>query len=81
MNADLALLDRSFWLAPVLDHDPDWVMLAQGRRTSRGNQGALWAKRTWWQTWGKRGVSVPADSIYPGDPRGTCAATGVFPTL
>jgi hypothetical protein len=77
-SADLALLDRSFWLAPVVDSAADWILLAQGRRTSRGSMGALWATREWWEAWGTT-LSVPALDIFPGDPRGTCEATGVFP--
>lgn len=77
-HADLALLDRSFWLAPVLDGDSAWLLLAQGRRTTRGSWGALWAKRSWWQRYGLP-AQLPALNIFPGDPRGVCAATGPFP--
>lgn len=79
MHADLALLDRSFWLAPVLDADTAWLLLAEGRRTSRGTLGVLWAKRSWWERWGSG--NVPALDVRPGDPRGQCEAAGVFPRL
>jgi hypothetical protein len=74
------LIDRSFWLAPVLDAHPEWILLAQGRRTSRGTHAGLWAKREWWRNWGSS-AQLPADSLYPGDPRGVCEATGLFPSL
>ncbi|HSJ13855.1 MAG TPA: hypothetical protein VK939_05540 [Longimicrobiales bacterium] len=77
-HADLALLDRSFWLAPVLDTVPDWVLLAQARATSRGTLAALWAKREWWQRWGTA-AQLPALDIRVLDPRARCAAEGVFP--
>lgn len=73
--ADLALLDRSFWLAPVLDADTAWILLAEGRRTSRGQWGALWAKREWWQRFG-RPTKLPALDVRTADPRGMCAASG-----
>lgn len=76
--ADLVLIDRSFWLAPVLDQQPGWVLLAQTHRTGRNTIGALWAKREWWQRWGTP-AAVPALDIRVGDPRGTCALTGTFP--
>jgi hypothetical protein len=76
--ADLALLDRSHWLAPVLDEDDDWVLLADGHRTARGRHGALWAKRDWWSRWGTD-AELPATGIVPGDPRGKCPAAGRFP--
>jgi hypothetical protein len=78
-GADLALLDRSFWLAPVLDEHPEWLLLAQGRPTSRGSFGALWARREWWEAWGST-LEVPAIDVHPGDARGTCEATGRFPS-
>jgi hypothetical protein len=79
-RADVALLDRSSWLAPILDQDTAWVLVAQARRTSRGTFGALWAKRAWWARWGTP-VSLPALDVRVADPRATCAATGVFPKL
>jgi hypothetical protein len=79
-GADLALLDRSFWLAPVLDASPDWILLAEGRRTSRGTAGALWAKTEWWRKWGTT-ANLPVADLFPGDARGTCDRTGVFPRL
>ena len=78
-SAELALLDRSFWLAPVLDLAPDWVLLAHARRGPRGGSGALWAKRQWWQRWGTAGA-LPALDVQVGDPRATCAASGKFPS-
>jgi len=71
-HADLALLDRSFWLAPGLDRDPGWVLLARSRPGERG-AGALWAKRAWWRRWGSA-TEVPALDVRIGDPRGLCAA-------
>jgi hypothetical protein len=72
-GADLALVDRTFWLAPVLDGDTSWVLLAQARPTSRGSAGALWARREWWQRWGS-GAVIPAADVRPGDHRALCAA-------
>lgn len=77
-HADLALLDRTFWLAPVLDRDPDWLLLAEGRRTPGVGYGALWARREWWQRWGGT-AAVPVLDIRVGDPRANCAANGEFP--
>ncbi len=77
-HADLALLDRSFWLAPILDSDANWVLLAQGRRTTHTGMGALWAKREWWRRWGTTEGPVALD-VHPGDKRGICEVTGVFP--
>jgi hypothetical protein len=77
-HADLVLIDRSFWLAPVLDQQPDWVLLAQTHRTARNTVGGLWAKREWWQRWGTQ-TPLPALDLRVGDPRGTCALTGTFP--
>ncbi len=76
-RADLALLGRTFWLAPVLDRDTAWIFLAQSGPDLRG--GALWARRAWWRRWGLPGSVTPALGLLPGDPRGICAATGVFP--
>lgn len=59
---------------------PALLMLAEGRRTSRGTLGGLWAKREWWRRWGNDAI-IPAMGIYPGDPRGVCEVTGVFPAL
>jgi hypothetical protein len=77
-SADLALLDRSFWLAPVLDADTAWILLAQGRRTARGSLGALWARRSWWEQWGTA-PDVPSLDIQPGDTRAACDLAGYFP--
>lgn len=77
-HADLALLDRSFWLAPVLDQSPDWVLIAETRPTSWGGFAGLWAKREWWARWGTP-ASLPVRAVRVGDPRATCAVTGVFP--
>lgn len=77
-HADLALLDGSFWAVPELNADSAWVLLAQGRRWSHGGVAGLWAKREWWSRWSTTG-GLPALDVHPGDPRGTCAATGVFP--
>jgi hypothetical protein len=75
-HADLALVRRTFWLAPLLDADSGWVLLAQSGATRSG--GALWARRAWWRRWGAP-TTVPALGLVPGDARATCAATGVFP--
>jgi hypothetical protein len=77
-GADLALVDRAFWLAPVLDAEPGWILLAQARRTSWGSNAALWATREWWDRWGIE-EQLPAADIAPGDDRGVCSATGRFP--
>jgi hypothetical protein len=79
-RADLALLNRHFWLAPVLDADTAWLLLAQGRPAFGGNVGALWARKEWWRRWGTTDT-IPALEIRIADPRGTCPATGVFPRL
>lgn len=76
--ADLALLDRSFYLSPVLDQDTGWVLLAEASPAARVGLGALWAKREWWQRWGST-TDVPARDVRVGDPRATCDATGTFP--
>jgi hypothetical protein len=76
-NADLALLDRAFWLSPVLDRDGAWILLAESR-AARSGSGALWAKRAWWLKWGTP-TALPVHDIRPGDPRGICKQTGVFP--
>jgi len=78
MHADLALFDRTLWLAPVLDQNKEWLLLAESRRTSRGNAGGLWAKREWWQRYGTTSA-IPARDVRIGDPRAICAATGPFP--
>ena len=77
-HADLALLNGSFWAVPELNADSAWVLLAQGRRWSHGGVAGLWAKREWWSRWSTTG-GLPALDVHQGDPRGTCAATGVFP--
>jgi hypothetical protein len=77
-GADLVLVDRSFWVTPHLEADPDWVLLADGYRTATGRDGALWARRSWWERWGSD-VPLPALEVRPGDPRGQCAAAGRFP--
>jgi hypothetical protein len=76
-SADLALLDRAFWTAPLLDQDTAWILLAESRR-ARGGSGALWARRAWWLKWGTP-TALPARDIRPADPRAMCDLTGVFP--
>ncbi len=76
-RADVVLVNRTLWVAPLLDADTGWIFLAQGGPGWAG--GALWAKRAWWREWALPGTITPAHDVVPGDPRGTCPATGVFP--
>ena len=76
-RADVALLGRSFWLAPVLDADTAWIFLAQSGRGWNG--GALWARRAWWRRWALPGTATPVLELLPGDARGICTQTGRFP--
>lgn len=74
-HADLALIERSLWLAPILYKDPSWLLLAEARYSPRFGMAGLWAKREWWQVHGAT-TDVPARDVRVADPRGLCAATG-----
>ena len=70
------MVGRTFWLAPVLDSDAAWIFLVQSG--TNGSGAGLWARREWWLRWGDA-TPLPVLDLVGGDPRATCAATGVFP--
>lgn len=76
-HADLALIGRSLWLAPILDKDSSWLLLAETRPSARFGVSGLWAKRAWWAKHGTT-TAVPARDVRVADLRGLCAASG-FP--